>query len=193
MTDHDIDKHYKKQATQMPPISVDIKITELAQQSVQQTKAHNNSNKLKTYFPLSLVASIMLVGLLILNFPANYQSPPVTEESFEPVPTQAEKLLGLKPLSPQADTQPLSTLPENNQQIHHFSDTTVQKARLAKQARAKILINPAEKARLIEIIREHLQRDHLKDAKLKAALFEKRYGKNALPDDLHYLLAKPAK
>ena len=180
MTDHDIDKHYKKQATQMPPISVDNKITELAQQSVQQTKAHNKPNKLKTYFPLSLVASVILVGLLILNFPANYQSPPITEESFEPIPEQA-------------DTQPLSTLPDNNQQIHHFSDTTVQKARLAKQARAKISNEPVEKAHLIKIIREHIQSNHLEVAKLKANQFEKRFGKTALPVDLHYLLAKPVK
>ncbi len=193
MTDHDIDKQYKMHATQIPPISVDNKITELAQQSVQQTKQHTNSNKLKTYLPLSLVASVMLVGLLILNFPANYQSPPTTEESFEPAPEQAEESLELSPRSSQADTQPLSVLPENNQQIRHFSDKAVQKARLAKQAKAKILIKPAEKARLIKLIREHLQRDQLDDAKSKATLFEKRFGKNSLPEDLHYLLAKPAK
>ena len=193
MTDHDIDKHYKKQATQMPPISVDNKITELAQQSVQQTKAHNKPNKLKTYFPLSLVASVMLVGLLILNFPANYQSPPITEESFEPIPEQAEELLEPKPLSLQADTQPHSAFPENNQQIRNFSDTTAQKARLAKQARAKISNEPVEKAHLIKIIREHIQSNHLEVAKLKANQFEKRFGKTALPVDLHYLLAKPAK
>lgn len=193
MTDHDIDKHYKKQATQMPSISVDNKITELAQQSVQQTKAHNRSNKFKTYFPLSLVASVMLVGLLILNFPANYQSPPITEKSFEPIPEQAEELSEPKPLSLQADTQPLSAIPKNNQQMGNFSDTTAQKARLAKQARARMLIEPVETARLIKIIREHLKNGQNEIAKSQANQFEKRFGKNALPEDLHYLLAKPAK
>lgn len=193
MTDHDIDKHYKKQATQMPPINVDNKITELAQLSVQQVTTQKSSNKLKTYLPLSLVASIMLVGLLVLNFPANYQSPTITEESFEPTTEQAQKILDVHPHSPQTNAQPLSLLSKNSQEVHNFSDKTVQKARLAKQARAKMLIEPVETARLIKIIREHLKNGQSEIAKSHANQFEKRFGKNALPEDLHYLLAKPAK
>lgn len=193
MTDHDIDKHYKKQATQMPPINVDNKITELAQLSVQQVTTQKSSNKLKTYLPLSLVASIMLVGLLVLNFPANYQSPTITEESFEPATEQAQEILDVHPHSPQTDAQPLSLLPKNSQEVHNFSDKTVQKARLTKQARAKMLIEPVETARLIKIIREHLKNGQNEIAKSQANQFEKRFGKNAFPEDLHYLLAKPVK
>lgn len=192
MTDHDIDQQYQQQATEMPPIDVDNKITQLAQQSVRKKPM----SAFKRYAPLSLVASLALVSILVLNFPETYQQPPIAQEPAVPaaittVPNEiaADDMITNEIQASQR--QSLMSSPTEQQQF--YSDQSAQKARLSKRSVAKMQISSDNQAVQITKIRALLEQED-KEAAIKAAIaFEKRFGKDALPQELHYLIAKPDK
>ncbi|MCG7532900.1 hypothetical protein MHM98_16330 [Psychrobium sp. MM17-31] len=193
MTDHDIDQQYKQQATEMPPISVDNKITQMAQQSVRKKPI----SAFKRYAPLSLVASIALVSILVLYFPQTYQQPPIIQEPSAPTAITASSnenaadenmiIHEIKASQPEVLIPP----PMEKKQFHSVRST--QKARLSKREMAKMEFIAKQQAHDIAEIRNLLKQKELNAAMQAAKNFEKRFGKDALPKELHYLIAKPDK
>lgn len=192
MTDHDIDQQYQQQATEMPPIDVDNKITQLAQQSVRKKPI----SAFKRYAPLSLVASVALVSILVLNFPETYQQPPIEQAPAEPATIAAA------PTDIAADDMTINeihasqngaVIPPQMEQKQLYSDQSAQSARLSKRAAAKIQISVDDKAIQIAKIKALLKQEDKESAIKAAKAFEKRFGKDALPKELHHLIAKPEK
>ncbi|MGB0836250.1 MAG: hypothetical protein ACPGR2_17200 [Psychrobium sp.] len=192
MTDHDIDQQYQQQATEMPPIDVDNKITQLAQQSVRKKPM----SAFKRYAPLSLVASVALVSILVLNFPETYQQPPIEQAPAEPATIAAA------PSEIAADDMTInevhlsksrSVIPPPMEQQQFYSDQSAQSARLSKRAAAKMQISADDKAIQIARIKDLLKQEDKESAIKAAKAFAKRYGKEALPKELHHLIAKPDK
>jgi len=76
---------YQQQATEQPPMALDLKILEQAKQQLRLTTPKQPTRS--RFIPYSVAASIGLVGMLYLNFPQYYQlsQPPIIPD-FEPVP-----------------------------------------------------------------------------------------------------------
>lgn len=178
MTDHDIDELYKSHAKEQPPTEVDNAITALAQQSVQSSK----KSKIKShrrYLPYSVAASVMLVGILVLNFPQHYLSPPA-QPSIDPL------------LNDQLNEQEILQLaPENQPQVS--SERPLMKMKATKElSKQRVSQKKAEQSpqRLIRRIEEQIALKNTKRANQLTQQFIEQYGLAELPEKYHYLIEK---
>lgn len=189
MTDHDIDKLYKQQAKEQPSIAVDNKITQLAQQSITPTKTIKSNNSSRKYMPFSLIASVMLVGILLLNFPQHYTHSPAE------IPTDAPTKQSL----PLEINEKVDTSVDFSQELLNFqppSSVINKRQKLAKKEQLQRQKTPYDKQVMHTLLKKIAQKtavnNTIEAAKL-AQQYVDQFGLDQLPKKYHYLLIKRLK
>jgi len=192
MTDHDIDKLYKHQATEQPPIAVDNKITQLAQESVKDTFTKKPLRLTQKYMPFTLAASIGLVGLLVLNFPQYYTQAPMSapDEALidQSIPVQLNDHEQAAPLLTPAPLQLKST---NKAIVNNETRTSLERKKMAELQRSKREIQPQIKLIKHTLLKKIAQQTTLNNTTKAAQLAQQyvdKFGLAQLPVKYHYLL-----
>jgi len=197
MTDHDIDKLYKHHAIEQPPIAIDNKITQLAQESVKVNRAKKPQRVTQKYLPFTLAASVGLVGLLVLNFPQHYAPPPMNMPDEHPMEQSSPSQFNAQEqAAPTLTPAPLSLKSPNKSTTDNEVMISHERQKIAELQRSKRKIEPPIKQiKQIKhtLLKKIAQQIALKDT-IKAAQFTQQYvdkfGLEQLPVKYHYLLEK---
>lgn len=197
MTDHneDINKRYQQSAKELPSLEVDNHITELAKQSLK-LKTPSSMVKHQQLWPYSLVASVMLIGVLVLNFPNNYLSPPALKGLPQAEP--AEETTEILHSKPNVEAAPMMELKQAAPKIKkRQAQRQLMMSDENSSFNEKLATTPISNAKkissLITVIESQLEKGNEKQAKTNAIHLVERYGKGKLPPQYHYLLTKKVK
>ncbi len=204
MTDHEINKLYQQQSNEQPPVEVDNNILKLAQESILEKPISLVKKSSKKYIPLTMVASFMLVGLVVLNFPDNYINGPESTESHFDESFQKESNLkntntidsrnsSLKSAPAAEEIVPML---DSTQEAFEFirTPTTISEAQKKQidekqqRQRRKVSQQKLNKLVLLKQIADELTIQQPKKAAELAKEYVENFGLEQLPQKYHYLL-----
>lgn len=200
MTDHEINALYQQQSNEKPSTELDKKILKLAQESVLTTSKTPVKKSASHYKPLTMVASFMLVGLLVLNFPDNYMNDNERPEPSFNHSTAEDLLQDESNLNREKSIKSRSTLKAvtNDQEISKFmpapssiAESKSKEAVISKKQqlqRSKISQEKLDKLMLLKQIANKLAAEQPLQAAKIAKKYVETFGIEQLPPKYHYLL-----